>query len=532
MARLASSKPSRRATLVSLTGIPVQKHTLSKFLPLVLFILFFLGMTAIQFATPDLPDNDGFYHIKLAWLMRTEGLKPEFTWLPLSILNKSEFYDHHFLFHVALIPFTFGDLRMGAKWAAVTFASLAFLAVWYLFYRQRIPMAWLWALGLLGVSDAFLYRMSITRAQSLSLAVLALGLAWMLEGKYRRLALLAFFYVWMYDAFPLLLALAVLHLIAVALIEHRFEYRPLLWVGIGIILGMVINPYFPLNLIFTYRHLLPKLVEATSVSVGNEWYPYDTLQLLKNSLPALLAFVSGTLALGLAGRKMDLRTAVSFLIALLFGLMLFQARRFVEYFPAFALIFSAFAWSPLFVDTSTRSVRRPQPDSIDRPDQPRSHFWATLQTNIFVILLTLAVSAGIFKSIPAVQGQMQRSKPYDLYAGASTWLAENSSEGDRVFQTDWDDFPRLFFYNTHNTYLAGLDPTYLQLYDKDLYDTWVKITHGEVEQPSQIILTRFSAQYVHTDLNHKNFLREAANDPGLVEVYRDDQAVIFEVVRP
>jgi len=90
----------------------------------------------------------------------------------------------------------------------------------------------------------------------------------------------------------------------------------------------------------------------------------------------------------------------------------------------------------------------------------------------------------------------------------------------------------LFFYNTYNTYLAGLDPTYLQLYDKDLYDIWVKITHGEVEQPSQIILERFSAQYVHTDLNHKNFLREAANDPGLVEVYRDGQAVIFEVLEP
>jgi hypothetical protein len=502
----------------------MQKQTLSKFIPLVLFLLFFLGMAAIQFATPDLPDNDGFYHIKLAWLMRTEGLKPEFPWLPLSILNEREFYDHHFLFHVALIPFTFGDLRLGAKWAAVTFASLAFLAVWYLFYRQRVPMAWLWALGLLGVSDAFLYRMSIPRAQSLSLAVLALGLTWMLEGKYWRLAVLAFFYVWMYDAFPLLLALAVLHLLAVALIERRLEYRPLLWIGIGITLGMFINPYFPLNLIFTYRHLLPKLMEATSVSVGNEWYPYETLQLLKNSLPALVAFVSGALALGLAGRKMDLRTATSFLIALLFGLMLFQARRFVEYFPPFALIFAAFAWAPLFAD--------PQPDSAHQPGLPRSHLWATLQTNISVVLLTLAVSAGIIKSIPAVQDQMQKSKSYDLYAGASAWLAQNTPAGERVFQTDWDDFPRLFFYNTHNTYLAGLDPTYMQLYDADLYDTWVKITRGEIEQPSQLIAERFSARYIHSDLNHKNFMRLAAEDPGLKEVYRDGQAVIYEVLRP
>src|SRR5512134_2858256 len=114
---------------------------LKRFVPIALFFLFFLGMALIQFASPDMPDNDGYYHIKLAWLMRTEGLKPDFPYLPLSILNDNEFYDHHFLFHVALIPFTFGDLRMGAKWAAVVFASLAFLAVWYLFHRQRVPFA-------------------------------------------------------------------------------------------------------------------------------------------------------------------------------------------------------------------------------------------------------------------------------------------------------------------------------------------------------------------------------------------------------
>jgi hypothetical protein len=257
---------------------PTRQNALMRkqFLPLVLFLAFFSGMAWIQFATPNMPDNDGFYHIKLAWLMRTDGLKPEFPYLPLSILNEREFYDHHFLFHVALIPFTFGDLRVGAKWAAVTFASLAFLAVWYLFYRQRVPFAWLWALGLLGVSDAFLYRMSITRAQSLSLGMLALAFAWLLEGKYKHLAVLGFIYVWMYDAFPLMLALTVLHLLAVALTEGRLEVRPLLYTSAGILLGMLINPYFPDNLIFSYHHILPKLTHATSVSVGNEWYPYET----------------------------------------------------------------------------------------------------------------------------------------------------------------------------------------------------------------------------------------------------------------
>ena len=488
-------------------------------LPILLFALFFTGMAVIQFAAPDMPDNDGFYHIKLAWLMRTEGLKPDFPWLPLSILNQNEFYDHHFLFHVALTPFTFGDLRVGAKWAAVTFASLAFLAVWFLFDRQRVPHAWLWALALLGISDAFLYRMSITRAQSLSLAVLAIAFAWLLEGKYKHLAVLSFIYVWMYDAFPLLIALAVLHLIAVASMERRLEFRPLLYITGGMILGLVINPYFPENIIFSYRHMLPKLADATSVRVGNEWFPYETKQLLDNSLPALIAFASASFALGLTERKMGARTAFGVLVSLLFGLMLFQARRFVEYFPPFALIFAAFAWAPLFP---------PLPDPVPSTDSPRNRF--ALRDHFPVMLLTLAVAVSIARSIPPAREAIDRSKPYNLYAGASAWLEKNTPAGARVFQTDWDDFPRLFFYNTHNTYLVGLDPTYLQLYDPALYNLWVDITQGDVNNPSQIIANTFASHYIHTDLNHGDFLRVAEEDAGLKEVYRDDQAVLFEVI--
>jgi hypothetical protein len=492
-----------------------------RFLPIALFLLFFLGMALIQFATPDMPDNDGFYHIKLAWLMRTEGLKPDFPYLPVSILNENEFYDHHFLFHVALIPFTFGDLRMGAKWAAVVFASLAFLAVWYLFHRQRVPYAWVWALGLLGISEAFLFRMSITRAQSLSLGMLALGYTWLLEKKYKHLAVLGFIYVWMYDAFPLMIALAVLHFIAVALTERRLEFRPLVYTSAGIVLGIIVNPYFPDNLIFSYHHMLPKLADATSVRVGNEWYPYDTKQILDNSLPALIAFASGILALGLSGRKMDARTALGLFVSLLFGLMLFQARRFVEYFPPFALIFAAFAWVPLFEG---------KPASVQSADSSRFQFMSLLHRYFPATVLSLAVLVSIGSSIPPARAAVDSSKSYGLYANASLWLEKNTPAGSRVFQTDWDDFPRLFYYNTYNTYLIGLDPTYLQLYDADLYDLWVDITQGDVENPSQIIATTFDARYIHTDLNHRDFLQVAAEDPRLKEVYRDDQAVIFEVV--
>jgi hypothetical protein len=65
----------------------------------------------------------------------------------------------------------------------------------------------------------------------------------------------------------------------------------------------------------------------------------------------------------------------------------------------------------------------------------------------------------------------------------------------------------------------------MQLYNPELYDLWVDITQGDVENPSEIMAETFDSWYVHTDLNHKDFLSVAMDDPGLKEVYRDDQAV-------
>jgi hypothetical protein len=70
----------------------------------------------------------------------------------------------------------------------------------------------------------------------------------------------------------------------------------------------------------------------------------------------------------------------------------------------------------------------------------------------------------------------------------------------------------------------------MQLYDPQLYALWVEITKGNVKNSSRLILEKFESRYVHTDLNHGAFLRAAAEDAGLREIYRDEEAVLFEVI--
>jgi hypothetical protein len=133
-------------------------------------------------------------------------------------------------------------------------------------------------------------------------------------------------------------------------------------------------------------------------------------------------------------------------------------------------------------------------------------------------------------TVQAAQAEVQESKPYQRYSEAAAWLEANTPAGSRVFQTDWDDFTRLYFYNTHNTYTLGLDPTYMQLYDAELYDLWVAITRGKVEAPGQVIDKSFGAAYVLTDLKHEQFLEQAEADPHLEEIHRDQDAVVFQVI--
>lgn len=471
--------------------------------------IFVAILAIIQFATPSLAGNDGYYHIKLAQVMRDQGLRPAFPWLPLTILNAEAYYDHHFLYHVLLIPFTYGDLRLGAKLASVMFPALAFLTGWLLLRGQRVPFAGLWSLGFLAVSEAFLYRMSMPRAQSVSLLVLLLGLHVILTQRYRWLLPLAFLYVWLYDAFPLILGVGGLYVAIKWLLDRRIELAPLAYAAAGVVLGLIINPYFPDNLIFIYHHLLPKVTDATATRVGNEWYPYRTWTLVENSGPALLAFVAGTLALGLNQRRIDVRTATLFVLTIGFGLMLFKSRRFIEYYPAFALLFCALAWTPLLNDWL------------------RQKSWLT---KTLPLIMILGLVPALWFSVQDARASLQKSKPYQRYAGAAAWLQENTPAGSRVFQTDWDDFTRLFFYNTHNNYTLGLDPTYMERYDADLFEQWVDITRGQVEDPAQLIVEQFAADYVITDLKHKSFLRQAKDDPHLIKVYQDEEAAVFQVI--
>ncbi len=481
------------------------------------FFTFFIGLATVQYATAALLGTDGYYHIKIGYLMRTEGWRPVFDHLPYTILNAADYYDHHYLYHAWLALFAWGDpladggisLTQGGKLASVLMPSFAFLAIWRLLKSQRIPFPFVWSMGLLALSEPFLYRMSMPRAQSLSLLLLVLAVHWLLQQKYSWLLGLGFLFVWAYNAFPLLLVVAAVYTIATWLTTGRVVWQALAFPAAGIALGLVINPYFPQNVAFIIDHLAPKLGDSAT-KVGNEWNPYRTITLIENSGYTFLLLLMGIFAIAWHPKRIDTRTLFMLGLTVLFGYMLFESRRFIEYFPPFVLLFVAFASAPLI----QQFLARWEPERR----------WL-LPAIALLALCTLA--APIQQTLSGAAELAADSKAADRYAQASLWLHDHAGPDIQIFQTDWDDFTRLFFYNSEAKYTAGLDPTFMQLHDPEQFDLWVDITRGKVEQPGRLISEQFNADYVFTDLKHGPFEKQAASDPWLTEIYRDEFAVIF-----
>lgn len=475
----------------------------------------------IQSGTPAIIDPDGYYHIRwsrLLWENLPHGRLPRFIWLPLTTLNESAYVDHHFLFHVFQIPFTWGsDLIAGAKASAVVYGALALLSCFALVAWGRVRHQPFWLLAILACSAPFLFRLSLPRAPSVTIATLCLALWLLWTRRTIWLGVLAFALVWMYSLFPLVGLLAGFWAIGVFVEEQRIEWKPVVAVTVGVIAGLIINPYFPENLFLFAAHVRMKVQADFEVGVGNEWYPYETWYLFTSSIVAFIAQAVGYVATPSHEREGRARTICLLLFSTLLLVLTFKSRRFIEYWPVFAVLFAAFALRPHLDRWTLESV-------------PAGWARHAVSAVVFVLFAGLTVAlvdnVRVTRSVAATE-----SDPY-VYADGCAWLRNNTPEGALVFNTDWDDFPMLFNHNTHNVYTSGLDPTYLLYANPDLSKLYVDITLGRQDDPGPLIRDRFGAKWAFTDSGHRDFIRKATENGRMRIVYEDPNCVILEVAEP
>ena len=511
----------------------------------------------LQFSTASIccGDFDAYYHFRWSRML-WDGLvagsfPPAFEALPFTTLNPRDYVDHHFLFHVFQIPFTFfGDFETGAKIGTWLFACAAVFACFWLMVRHRLSYPLLWLVAILGSSAPFLFRIQMGKAMSVSIVLLVAGLCLLFERRYVWLLPLAFVFALTYDMVALLGVAAVVWL-GVVLWTERSLNREVGWaaaavglVGLGVVLGFVINPYFPRNVQLFYEHLLMKATAKDfSTEVGSEWYPYSTWEFLGNCGVALAAMVAGYVSFRGADRRETRPAFFLLLFSTLLMLVNMRWRRFAEYFPPFAVLFAAFAAEPLIRAARARylspGAAAGEPDEeAAAPVAPAAAERARAWEFVLVGTAAIFLAAPMIWNARAASAEIAGMAGPEQYRRGMEWVTRNVPAGEPVFNSDWDDFPKLFFYDPTRPFIAGLDPTYLLDRDADLMRQYARIGRGEEEDPGPLLRERFCigegdarrcARYVITDHEHGDMYDHMLDSGWFDVVYEDEFCAVLRL---
>jgi hypothetical protein len=515
-------------------------------------IAIFLLMLFLQSRTDAIccGDWDGYYHIRWSSLLwenfkHGKGL-PSFDWLPLTVLDPQDYADHHFLFHLLQIPFLWiWEPVKAAKVAAIVYSALAISSVYWLLFKYKVNHLLVWLLGILTCANMFYYRMNMAKAPPLTIIITIVGIYLLWERKYVWLAPLMFAFVWTYSLFPLLLIAALMWTVIIGWNERRFEWRPLAYTMAGLILGNVINPYFPHNLNLFYEHFMEKFKVGTdfAVAVGGEWYPYSGMELLTNFPIALLAMLIGYILFMPKNGKLPEKATFFLMFVTVLLAAQFRSKRFAEYFPPFAILFAAFSWQAF-----TERPRTELPEDfafeiqpyldVDKPNQRQSWWNAARAAAPWVIAMPLFLfffynMRGLHSFGYNENGLVETirdNEENDKYDRAMTWAKENIPAGERIFNCNWDDFPKLFYYDQMHSYVYGLDPNYLYSKDPELYALLMDITQAKKDDPAPLIRDKFGSRYVFADAKENTDLIAKLLDSGWADTaYEDDEARIIKI---
>ena len=502
---------------------------------LLIFLLFFLSSLVILLLAPGLLDPDGFYHIKISQMMAESlSLIKNFPWLNFTIL-KDSFTDHHFLFHVLAIPFILISPIIGMKIFISILIGGFFTFFYFLLKRLDIKYPFFWTLLLLA-SGSFIFRLLLLKAISFSLIFLFLGFYFLKEKKYLRLFILSFFLVWSYGGFLIISAIAFFFFISEIFLINKKEWRFIFIPLSGTATGIVLNFYFPQNLEFlkTQAFQIPLLNGLLAkVSVGAEWYPYHFKEFLAGNFLLWLVF-AGIIATLIFYRK-EIKKRVSteglsavFLSGFFFVLMV-RSNRFVEYWVPFtilagALITRDFRIDKKLFDFLKMSFISKGPSLASKGRTLANWRWLPISAAL------LPVSIFFINSIADNYLALKNTPPYDRYKSASEWLIQNTPEKSIVFNVSWDDFPELFFWDTHNYYIVGMDPTFMYEYDKTLYEKWCKVGEGEDPKPGETAKKYFQASAIFINKEKNPRLYEIAQkDQILKKSYEDNWVIIYKI---
>lgn len=403
---------------------------------------------------------DVFYHFVVAEEIRSQGLWADIPWLPFTVLGEAG-TDHHWLFHLLIVPFTWLDDRiLGLQLSVVLLAVLALAVVHHLFRRLAIPHPFLFAALAMSASLDLPGRFLMLRAQTLALVLFLLAFLLARDRRYGALLLVSMLFMLSYHGALFVVAIAGLFVLVDLCLDRTLDARLGIAVGAGLLLGTLFSPWFPDNVEYLLFHVLFKGGNADPGLVGSEWVPPSLKELWLLSWPVFLLLAA---AVGFyfyrhhrgAARRLGRDTLVALCLSAVYLVMYLGAVRFQEYHTPFTVL----AAGLLLRDA------RLAPWPANRWLAPA---------------LAALVALGLWLNLNLWQS---RPKAQMLAAtGFTQELGRNVPAGSLLINSDWASFQQLVWWLPDYRFANGLDGNYLLYASPERFALWRQLSDGSGPQ--------------------------------------------------
>jgi hypothetical protein len=485
----------------------------------------------IQSTNPYFAGFDAYTHVKIAELFLKKGILHKFPWLYYTPFRE-HFVDDHFLFHIFLMPFVFlfGKF-LGAKFAIIIIQVFLFITFYLFLSKNKILYPFFWTISLFALPAPFIWRLNLIRPLGLFLLFLMLFLYFLFSKNIKFLFLISFLTA-------LLAQTASLYIIIILLVysliyylqKKKFLLKLLIFGIIGLLTGLIINPYFPYNLKFVYNFL--KLSYVFQLSHATELFSYSMLEYVKLSFFPLSILTFSIVIIFIYNYKQSPESITLFVISIFFLILLSRHQRFIEMWAPFTFLSGIFLLNPFLKNINS-------PPQIKRKDNIKNKYNNLLLLSIFLILPCQL----LYNNIILIK---QWTKPaFDIpqTKEAITFIKNNSHKGDIIFIQNWSIFPYYFFFNDKNYYPFGMDPLFMYLYSPELYKKFLFITSqsnsiwvaGEKIQNSKYknvtqIKSDFNAKWVILNFRYQTLEKELTKRKDIFKkVFNNKNYTIFKI---
>lgn len=462
-------------------------------------LVWMFAVAAVIFNTLSLPGYDAYYNIQIAQLMR-EGnwVLSEFPWTTCSIWTES-YFDKEWLFHIYLVPFVvlFGKIQ-GAKIATLT--AVFFVALsWGILLKSLGLKKYLFsALFFMLFAGGFLFlgRLVLCRSLLFSLIFLPLAIASAIHRKRLLLAIIVYLYTLAYvGAWQVLPIIIIFDAFDVM---QRQKSGPILknmmfpWVFVGLLAGLIFNPYFPVNIegIFIQTILVLKAkwfgIGSEQIIQAAELAPISSKRILWH-LPLFAIFAVTTYSMWKNRSFTDMKrpAGVFFILSCLYLVMTIFSQRFIEYLVPFSTVFIFLYW----YEFPAKNVLSPPDIQAEHPDKK----FTVTTFKLHLIMLILLSITGI---VSTVMLHKNFYRDHLFYEDSAAWLKKNVPKDSIIFTGDWDMGAVLFCNAPQFRYLVMLEPYFMYAYSAEKYSLWNKICSGKIDRPSVLIVNEFGSNIV------------------------------------